>query len=193
MTSIPDYYSILNLESNASYKEIRQAYKREALLSHPDRLPEDTSQEDRQEATRKFQLIADAYQVLGNAEKRQNYDSLYSMHNFTRKTTPKTSVSGAHVMFGGAFEELLKAEVEHPTYLWRMLGAGAGLVIGFILANVGGAAIGAFAGKTIGQIRDRKGVSVYTAFERLAAPEKKKILTALLTQFLTHGASGMMK
>jgi hypothetical protein len=31
--------------------------------------------------------------------------------------------------------------VEHPTYLWRILGAGAGAILGFIFGNVPGAAI----------------------------------------------------
>ena len=37
------------------------------------------------------------------------------------------------------------------------------------------------------------GVSVYTAFQRLGANERRDILTALLMRFVTQGASGMMK
>lgn len=47
--------------------------------------------------------------------------------------------TNAHDVFGGVFEELLRSEVEHPTVIWQVLGAGAGAVLGFILANFGGA------------------------------------------------------
>ncbi|KAL0082377.1 DnaJ domain-containing protein [Phycomyces blakesleeanus] len=142
MSNFVDYYTILKVSPKATQEEIRQAYKKEALISHPDRLPEDASEEDRREATRQFQLIADAYHTLGDKSRRAAYDRARASHGstpFATHATPTASSETAHNMFSSAFEELLKDEVEHPTYMWRMLGAGAGLVIGFILANFGGA------------------------------------------------------
>ncbi|KAF7724823.1 hypothetical protein EC973_000708 [Apophysomyces ossiformis] len=207
MTSFPDYYSILEVPETATLDEIRQAYKKQALLHHPDRLPENATSQERVESTRKFQVIADAYYILGDRSRREAYDQSRRRQGVsTGPAMPNSSETQAHHIFSNVFEELLRPEVEHPSHIWRILGAGAGLVLGFIVGNVGGAAVrlianplkqqkikGAYAGKTLGQIRDNKGVSVYTAFERLAANERRDILTALLTRFLTHGASGMMK
>ncbi|KAI9006575.1 DnaJ domain-containing protein [Phycomyces nitens] len=142
MSNFVDYYTILKISPKATQEEIRQAYKKEALISHPDRLPETATDEDRRQATRQFQLVADAYHILGDTSRRAAYDQARARQGstpFAAHATPTTSSETAHNMFSSAFEELLKDEVEHPTYIWRMLGAGAGLVIGFILANVGGA------------------------------------------------------
>lgn len=57
--STPDYYHTLGVSSSASAEEIRQAYKRESLRSHPDRFPNSTA-EERQRHTARFQSLADA-------------------------------------------------------------------------------------------------------------------------------------
>jgi curved DNA-binding protein CbpA len=54
--SFPDYYALLGVAQNANSDAIRQAYKRESLKSHPDRVPNATPQQ-RQEATEKFQVF----------------------------------------------------------------------------------------------------------------------------------------
>lgn len=72
---IPDYYSTLGVASTASTEEIRQAYKRESLRSHPDRFPNSTASE-RQRHTARFQSLADAYYVLSDTTRRAEYDSL---------------------------------------------------------------------------------------------------------------------
>jgi hypothetical protein len=45
----------------------------------------------------------------------------------------------------------------------------------------------------LGQVRDHKGVAVYTAFQRLNLDQRRDIITQLLTRFLAGGASGIMK
>jgi curved DNA-binding protein CbpA len=65
-----DYYYILNVESNTSASEIRRAYRRLALELHPDHHPEDPESEE------KFKQISEAYSVLGDAQKRRDYDLL---------------------------------------------------------------------------------------------------------------------
>ncbi|CAO3682989.1 hypothetical protein G6F70_007892 [Rhizopus microsporus] len=196
MTNLPDYYEILGVSPSATHDEIREAYKKEALLNHPDRMSSSATPSERQEATRRFQLVADAYYTLGDRSRRESYDRSRSHQDrFTpfSSARPSSSPSQANHLFGDVFEELLRAEVEHPSYHWRILGAGAGAILGFIFGNIPGAAIGALAGKTIGQVRDHKGVSVYTAFQRLTMEQRRNILTHLLTRFVTAGASGMMK
>lgn len=187
------------------------AYKKQALLHHPDRLGDNATPQEREQATRAFQLIADAYYILGDPERRATYDRSRQKQNVrsapTSETTPNISPGDAHRVFGDVFEELLRPEgniysyarslsaslvthsgflaknkVEHPTYLWRILGAGAGAILGFIIGNIGGAAVvripimtfefvlkhsrdavtqGAVTGRTLGKIRDNKGMHLF--------------------------------
>jgi len=67
--SVRDYYFILNVTSDASASEIRRAYRRLALECHPDHNPEDP------EAEEKFKLINEAYSILGNDQRRKEYDN----------------------------------------------------------------------------------------------------------------------
>ncbi|HLC69482.1 MAG TPA: molecular chaperone DnaJ [Patescibacteria group bacterium] len=60
-----DYYKILGIEKNASADEIKKAFKKMAMQHHPDRPGGDE---------KKFKEINEAYQVLGDAEKRAKYD-----------------------------------------------------------------------------------------------------------------------
>jgi len=64
-----DYYQILGVSRGASLEDIKKAYRRLALKYHPDRNPE-----NREEATEKFKEINEAYEVLGDPEKRRQYD-----------------------------------------------------------------------------------------------------------------------
>jgi molecular chaperone DnaJ len=63
-----DYYEILGVEKGATAEEIKKAYRKTALKYHPDRNPDNAEAED------KFKEAAEAYEVLGNAEKRAKYD-----------------------------------------------------------------------------------------------------------------------
>jgi len=63
-----DYYEILGVSRTASADEIKSAYRKMALKYHPDRNP------DNKEAEEKFKEAAEAYEVLSNTDKRQQYD-----------------------------------------------------------------------------------------------------------------------
>lgn len=63
-----DYYEILGVTKSASEKEIKDAYRKMAIKYHPDRNP------DNKEAEEKFKEAAEAYDVLGNQDKKQKYD-----------------------------------------------------------------------------------------------------------------------
>jgi DnaJ family protein C protein 7 len=68
-----DYYKILELDKNANENDIRKAYKKLALKWHPDRNSE--SEESKKFAEKMFRDINDAYSVLSDAKKKQQYDS----------------------------------------------------------------------------------------------------------------------
>ena len=63
-----DYYEILGVSKNASAAEIKKAYRKMALKYHPDKNPGDSKAEDM------FKKSAEAYEVLGNEQKRAKYD-----------------------------------------------------------------------------------------------------------------------
>lgn len=63
-------YEVLNLQRGCTSADVKVAYKREALKSHPDRaLPE-----RKEEATAKFKQVAEAYEFLSDERKRRQYD-----------------------------------------------------------------------------------------------------------------------
>ena len=63
-----DYYEILGVNKTANEAEVKKAYRQMALKFHPDKNPGDKAAED------KFKEAAEAYEVIGDAEKRKRYD-----------------------------------------------------------------------------------------------------------------------
>ncbi|MGC1381311.1 MAG: J domain-containing protein [Candidatus Baltobacteraceae bacterium] len=66
-----DYYSVLGVPKNAAEKDIKSAYRRLARKWHPDANPKNPKA-----AEEKFKEISEAYEVLGDPEKRKKYDVL---------------------------------------------------------------------------------------------------------------------
>lgn len=105
-----DYYKILGVERKASADDIRKAYRKLALKYHPDRNPGDKAAEDR------FKEINEAYQALGDPEKRARYDQVGSAYsNWQGRGAPgnfdwgqwtsggqRVNVEDLNDLFGGA-------------------------------------------------------------------------------------------
>src|SRR6266700_436997 len=65
-----DYYESIGVARNASEAEIKKAFRKLAREHHPD------VAKDKKRAEEKFKEINEAYEVLGDAEKRKRYDEL---------------------------------------------------------------------------------------------------------------------
>lgn len=65
-----DYYKTLGVEKTASADEIKKAYRNLAFKYHPDR------NAGNKEAEEKFKLINEAYSVIGDEDKRRQYDNV---------------------------------------------------------------------------------------------------------------------
>eukprot|EP00899_Mesostigma_viride_P028861 jgi/Mesvir1/915/Mv17475-RA.1 len=66
-----DYYGVLGVDFEATEELIRTAYLKQALKWHPDKHP--ANEED---AKRKFQEIGEAYHVLSNPSRREDYNTM---------------------------------------------------------------------------------------------------------------------
>ncbi len=64
-----DYYKILGVEKDADEKDIKKAYRKLAVVHHPDKNPDDPS------ADEKFKEIGEAHETLIDPQKRERYDS----------------------------------------------------------------------------------------------------------------------
>ncbi|KAK2463635.1 hypothetical protein APHAL10511_004386 [Amanita phalloides] len=67
-------YETLGVSKDVSLEEIRKAYKRKALQTHPDRLPQGSTAEDKAVSEENFRLVNNAYEILSDPQKRMAYD-----------------------------------------------------------------------------------------------------------------------
>lgn len=110
-----DYYEVLGIDKKASSSEIKKAFKKLAILFHPDKQAS-KSDEEKKEAEEKFKEINEAYGILNDKEKRQQYD------NFGFDTPRNNGFGGAddlneflrraHADFFGGFNNPGKTQVQ---------------------------------------------------------------------------------
>ncbi|EPY49804.1 DNAJ domain-containing protein [Schizosaccharomyces cryophilus OY26] len=207
-----DYYSILNVSQKATQEEIRFAYKRAALETHPDRVPPN----DRTRATQQFQLVNEAFYVLGDSTRRAQYDRESSFPSSSSRPKAKQSSSFfsggrkdedasssqrekqsygssygfqdsfSNSQFGNIFNEMMNESSNEGLlhHLWTVVGGLAGAALGFITFDFLGIPLGSFAGAKLGRVRDKHGKSAYSVFMDLPATEKARILSKLLAHIL---------
>ena len=83
-----DYYRVLGVSDTASQKDIKSAYRKLSRQYHPDTNPDDKAAEER------FKEVSAAYDVVGDAEKRKEYDEV-------RKLGPAAGMFGGGGAGGG--------------------------------------------------------------------------------------------
>jgi len=93
-----DFYAVLGVDKAASAADIKKAYRKKARTLHPDANANDAAAEDR------FKAVGEAYAVLSDPEKRQQYDAIRSMAGGARFTAGAGGPGGGGA---GGFEDLL--------------------------------------------------------------------------------------
>src|SRR3954454_3949011 len=69
-----DFYAVLGVKKDATADEIKKAYRKLARANHPDSNPGDTARHE------KFKSVAEAYDVVGDPEKRKKYDEMRELY-----------------------------------------------------------------------------------------------------------------
>src|SRR5206468_2992451 len=103
-----DYYDVLGVPKGANKDEIKAAYRKLALQFHPDR-------NKSPEATERFKEVSEAYAILSDDEKRNQYDQ-FGRAGIYERYNPEDIFRGADFDsifrdiggFGGIFEQLLR-------------------------------------------------------------------------------------
>ena len=75
-----DYYQVLGVDKKASADEIKKAYRKLAVKWHPDKNPT-----NKKASEEKFKKISEAYAVLSDPEKRQQYDTFGSADQYRQQ------------------------------------------------------------------------------------------------------------
>ncbi|KAK7207721.1 DnaJ domain-containing protein [Myxozyma melibiosi] len=208
---LPDHYKTLGCSPDASQAQIRDAYKKAALATHPDRFGGSA------EATARFQKVSDAYFILSDETRRREYDAEYRSQNPYSDESKYFSSDEERQRkyqedFMGAFEEMFRdAGMKTPgdesedssssfsapppsssrrSKFYTIVTGAAGTVVGFTIANMPGALAGMAIGAKLGSIRDQKGKSVYAAFQEMPQSDRAKILAELAQRVFASTLSG---
>src|SRR5256885_8944846 len=76
MAQTKDYYTVLGVPASATQEEVKKQYRKLASKHHPDKNQNDAK------AAERFKEISEAYQVLGDADKRKQYDQMRQLGAF---------------------------------------------------------------------------------------------------------------
>lgn len=125
-----DYYKILGVEKTATQEELKKAYRKLALKYHPDK------NKDNKAAEEQFKKISEAYAVLSDKEKRQQYDTFgsagfqqrYSQEDIFRNVDLGDILREFGINFGGGRTTFRTSGMGGNTFedMFRQPGGGRG-------------------------------------------------------------------
>ena len=102
-----DYYNVLEVDKQATEKQIKEAFRKLAFKFHPDR------NKDNPGAMEQMKKVNEAYAVLSNPAKRREYDTLKSQYGSSAYTHFRNNYSEQDIFSGSdinhIFEEMAKA------------------------------------------------------------------------------------
>lgn len=127
-----DFYKILGVEKDAGDNEIKKAYRKLAIVHHPDKNPDDVDAAD------KFKEIGEAYETLSDPEKRARYDS---GEDLIDPSDMFGGAGGAGFPMGGGGGMGIS-----PEMLFNMMGSGGAGGGGFTFSTGGGGGGNPFGG-----------------------------------------------
>lgn len=141
-----DYYKLLGVEKDASESEIKKAYRKLAIVHHPDKNPDDAS------AAEKFKEIGEAYECLSDGQKRARYDSGEDLID----PSEMFAQGGGGFPMGGGMGGMGGIS---PEMLFNMMGQGGGGMGGggFTFSTAGGSPFGGAGGSRGGRSRGAGG------------------------------------
>jgi curved DNA-binding protein len=105
-----DYYKILGVKPEATQDEIKKAYRKLAILYHPDKNP------GNKQAEEKFKEVAEAYDVLSDEKKRREFDNI---RTFGRIRNKKYNYQRTKTNFSDDFKASYKYAHDDPSKLWE--------------------------------------------------------------------------
>src|SRR4051812_35901541 len=107
MANAKDYYATLGVPASATAEEIKKSYRRLAKQHHPDANASDPK------AAERFKEISEAYGVVGDAEKRKQYDDMRRLGAFgggfnarPSGARPSSGPTGAGSAGGAQFHDI---------------------------------------------------------------------------------------
>ena len=169
-----DYYEVLGVDKSASADDIKKAYRKKALLYHPDRNPGD------KEAEAKFKECNEAYEVLSNSEKKALYDQ-YGFAGVDPNFNPNAGAGGFGGGFGGGYSSgFASGGHESPnSYGGRHTVQSTGFGSGYGRSRGAGSAVPAGAG-----------TSTLAGAPAAAAPKKKEAVSYAPGDVVEHRVFG---
>ncbi|KAJ8675890.1 hypothetical protein QAD02_011676 [Eretmocerus hayati] len=99
-----DYYKILGIDKNASTDDIKKAYRKRAMVHHPDRHA-NASEGEKKEQEKKFKEVGEAYGILSDPKKRSRYDSGHDLEDSDFGFNDMDANSRFHAFFENPFAE----------------------------------------------------------------------------------------
>lgn len=175
-----DYYEILEIPKSASQDDIKKAYRKKALMYHPDR------NQGNVEAEKKFKEISEAYEVLSDEKKRSMYDRY-----------GKEALSGAGFGGGGGqgFSSMEEALRTFMGAFGNQGGGGGGgeSIFENLFGFGGGEAEGGMGGRAQSRQGSSKRVNITVSFDEAAKGVDKELAITNWATCQTCGGKGAAK